>query len=492
MSEVSDQILQRRKKLEELRAAGINPYVNKFTISHSVSQIVQSYGNLSGSELESIPEIITAGRIMSLRIHGKNTFAHIRSGEAQIQIYVRTDRIGPEAYERFTTFDIGDFIGVRGTLFRTKTGELTSLVSEVKLLSKSLRPLPEKWHGLRDVELRYRQRYVDLIANPEVREIFKKRTATIQALRTFLNERGFLEVETPMMHPIAGGAAARPFVTHHNALNMDLYLRIAPELYLKRLVVGGFERVYEINRNFRNEGISTEHNPEFTMLEFYMAYADYRDLMKFSEEMLNYVAEKVLGSNQLVYQGQSINLTPPWTVLPLKEAIVQHDDGISIQDLENEEKIKEIAQKLGIPTTKMTPAKLLLKIFDVVVQPRLIQPTFIIDFPIEVSPLSKAKEDNPEVAERFELFIAGKEVANAFTELNDPIDQRERFERQVREREAGDEEAHRMDEDYLRALEYGMPPTAGEGVGVDRLVMLLTNSSSIREVILFPLLKQET
>jgi lysyl-tRNA synthetase class 2 len=491
MSEFSDQVLQRRKKLDELKAEGVNPYVNTFPISHTAAQIIQNYRNTLGSELESIPELTTAGRIMSMRIQGKSTFAHIRSGEAQIQIYIRVDKVGPELYERFTTFDIGDFVGVRGTVFRTRTGELTVLALDVRLLTKSLQPLPEKWHGLKDVELRYRQRYVDLIANPEVREVFRKRTAIIQAFRTFLNEKDFLEVETPMMHPIAGGATAKPFTTHHNALNMNLYLRIAPELYLKRLIVGGFERVYEINRNFRNEGISTEHNPEFTMLEFYMTYADYRDLMKFSEEMLNSVTEKVLGSNQFAYQNQTINLTPPWATITLQEAIAKSVDGVSLQDLEDGEKVEEIARKLAIPTMKMTPAKLLLKIFDVAVQPKLIQPTFIIDFPTEVSPLSKAKEDNPKVTERFELFIAGKEVANAFTELNDPIDQKERFEKQVWEREAGDEEAHQMDLDYIRALEYGIPPTAGEGVGIDRVAMLLTNSSSIRDVIFFPLLRQE-
>jgi lysyl-tRNA synthetase, class II len=381
-------------------------------------------------------------------------------------------------------------VGVQGTLFRTKTNELTIEVAAFTLLTKSLRPLPEKWHGLTDVEQRYRRRYVDLIVNPEVKQVFVLRTKIVQALRNFLNARGYIEVETPMMHAIPGGAAARPFKTHHNALGMDLYLRIAPELYLKRLLVGGFERVYEINRNFRNEGISTRHNPEFTMLEFYTAYSDYRRLMDLTEEMISGVAGEVLGRTEVAYEGGSINLAPPWKRLRFLDSL--REAGVPEDALADEEKARAYARKLGANLKGGEPlGKLLNELFEALVEPKLIQPTFIIDYPTDISPLSKRRDDDPAFVERFELFVAGRELANAFSELNDPVDQKERFLKQANEREAGDEEAHRMDEDFIRALEYGMPPAAGEGVGIDRLVMLLTGSASIRDVILFPQLKPE-
>ena len=364
-------------------------------------------------------------------------------------------------------------------------------MTELTLLSKSLRPLPEKWHGLKDVETRYRQRYVDLIVNPHVKEIFIKRAKTISAIRQFFLARNFLEVETPMMQPIAGGATAKPFETHHNALNMKLYLRIAPELYLKRLIVGGFERVFEINRNFRNEGISTRHNPEFTMLEFYMAYADYNDLMPLTEQLYSSVAQEVAGTMKLTYQGQEIDLTPPWTRLTVKEGILKYKPDAQPADLESLDALRTLAASLGIDTDNLGKGKLLMEVFEHIVEPHLTQPTFVMDFPTEVSPLSKSKPDNPEFVERFEFYIACQEMGNAFTELNDPLDQKRRFEKQTEEHEKGDEEAHQMDEDYVRALEYGMPPTAGEGIGIDRLIMLLTDSPSIREVILFPHMRKE-
>lgn len=491
MQEALDQRSQRISKLETLQKENIPAYVNSFHVSKNISEVMQSYRDLSKETLEEQEHIVTtAGRIMSMRMHGKTSFGHIQSGGDRIQIYVRKKELGDQMFDLYKSFDIGDYVGVTGRVFRTKTDELTILVNELTLLSKSLRPLPEKWHGLKDVETRYRQRYLDLIVNPQVRDIFIKRSKIITAIRTFFLEQGFLEVETPMMQPIAGGAAAKPFMTYHNALGMNLYLRIAPELYLKRLIVGGFERVFEINRNFRNEGISTEHNPEFTMLEFYIAYADYHDLMTLTEELISFVAQQVLNTTTITYQGNTIDLSPPWDQLSLKEGIIKYSD-ISSGDLENLDSLKKIAESLDIDPN-LGKGKLLTEIFEAVAEPKLIQPTFILDFPTEVSPLSKAKLDNPEVVERFELYIGTKELANAFTELNDPLDQRQRFEKQVAERDAGDEEAHQMDEDYVRALEYGMPPTAGEGIGIDRLVMLFTDSSSIREVILFPQLRKES
>jgi len=432
-----------------------------------------------------------AGRLVSLRGHGKASFAHIQDRTGRIQIYVRLDGVGEKAYGLFKRLDVGDFVGVRGRPFRTKTGELTVQVAELALLSKSLRPLPDKWHGLSDVEVRYRQRYVDLIANPTVAEVFRRRARIVAEMRRFLDARGFLEVETPMMQSIPGGATARPFVTHHNALDMDLFLRIAPELYLKRCVVGGLERVYEINRNFRNEGVSTQHNPEFTMLEFYQAYADYRDLMALTEELFLHVVQTTCGSDRVTYQGQELRFAPPWPRLSVEEALVQLG-GLRPDEVRTAEGLRAAAAARHVPVNPAWGwAKLLMELFEALGEARCVQPTFITDFPSELSPLAKARPDDPRYVQRFELYIAGMEVANAYSELNDPREQRRRFEAQVRAREAGDEEAQYLDEDFLRALEYGLPPTAGEGVGIDRLVMLLTDSPSIRDVILFPLLRPE-
>ncbi len=490
MQETTDQRAQRIAKLDTLSTENIPAYINSFHITTNISHLLSEYSDKNKDELEAQEyTLTTAGRIMSIRMHGKTSFGHIQSGTDRVQIYVRKKELG-EVFTLYKNLDIGDFIGVTGRVFRTNTDELTVLVSELTLLSKSLRPLPEKWHGLKDVETRYRQRYVDLIVNQHVKDIFMKRAKVVGAIRKFFLAREFLEVETPMMQPIAGGAAAKPFVTHHNALDMTLYLRIAPELYLKRLIVGGFERVFEINRNFRNEGISTRHNPEFTMLEFYMAYADYNDLITLTEELIASVAQEVLGSTTVTYQGQDIDLTPPWERLTIRDGILKYADGVSPDDLDDLGALKRIAASLGIDPA-LNKGKLQMEIFETVAEKHLVQPTFVLDFPTQVSPLSKAKPDNPDVVERFELYVACQEIANAFTELNDPIDQRQRFEKQVAEHEAGDEEAHQMDEDYVRALEYGMPPTAGEGIGVDRLVMLLTDSASIREVILFPHMRKE-
>ncbi|PIE33401.1 lysine--tRNA ligase [candidate division KSB3 bacterium] len=487
----SDQRAQRIAKLDTLRTQNIPPYINSFHVTSTISQLLSNYSGKDKEELEAQEyTTTTAGRIMSMRMHGKTSFGHIQSGKDRVQIYVRKKELG-DVFDLYKRLDIGDFIGVTGRVFRTKTDELTVLVSELTLLSKSLRPLPEKWHGLKDVETRYRQRYVDLIVNQQTKDIFMKRAQTISAIRTFFSDREFLEVETPMMQPIAGGATAKPFVTHHNALDMTLFLRIAPELYLKRLIVGGFERVFEINRNFRNEGISTRHNPEFTMLEFYMAYADYQDLMTLTEELFSSVAQDVLETTKITYQGQSIDLTPPWDRLTVRDGILKYAHDVSEADLDDIEALKRIAKSLDIDP-KQNKGKLQMEIFETVAEKHLVQPTFVLDFPTEVSPLSKAKPEDPEVVERFELYVAGQELANAFTELNDPIDQRQRFEKQVAEHEAGDEEAQaQVDDDYVRALEYGMPPTAGEGIGIDRLVMLLTDSASIREVILFPHMRKE-
>ena len=483
---------QRREKLAELRSQGIDPFDNRFKPSHSVAQALKQYGELSGPELESLGLTFKlAGRLMLLREFGKASFAHIQDGGSRLQVYVQRQVVGDEAFSRFKRLDLGDIVGVEGVLFRTRTQELTLSVTGFRLLTKSLKPLPEKYHGLTDVERRYRQRYLDLMVNPQVREVFEKRTAIIRLVREFLDARGFLEVETPMMQPIPGGATARPFITHHKALDMQLYLRIAPELYLKRLVVGGFDRVYEINRNFRNEGLSIQHNPEFTMLEFYQAYADYEDLMSLTEELVGHVAMNLLGCLKVNYQGQEIDLAPPWRRLDLRESLTEVG-GIPREVVRDPQALVELARREGVA---LRPGegygRCLTKLFDLLVELQLQQPTFILGYPLETSPLSRKSDTDPEVVDRFELFIAGREMANAFSELNDPDDQQERFEKQMAAREAGDEEAHALDEDFVTALEHGMPPTAGEGIGIDRLVMLLTDSPSIRDVILFPQLRPE-
>lgn len=482
----------RLKKIEELGASGIQAFRNDFHISHRLGQIIEDYQEWDAEKLEGLEDSFSiAGRMVALRSFGKAAFVKLMDMTGRLQVYIRKDRVGDEAFAIFKKLDTGDIIGVKGGLFRTKTGELTLLAESVVLLTKSVRPLPEKWHGLTDVETRYRQRYVDLIVNKDVREIFFKRTRIIRLIRQFFADRGFLEVETPMMQPVYGGAAARPFVTHHNALDMKLYLRIAPELYLKRLVVGGFDRVFELNRNFRNEGISTQHNPEFTMLEFYLAYATYHDLLNLTETLVNYLTDTLYGTRTLPYGEMTINYDSPWRRMTVREAVLAHAPGMSEEILSDATKMERyIRAETGVEVVG-TPSlgKLLMTIFEETVEERLVQPTFITHYPVEVSPLSRRNEEDPSLTDRFELFVAGREIANGFSELNDPLDQKQRFLDQLRERETGDEEAHQMDEDYIRALEYGMPPTAGEGIGIDRLVMLLTNTLSIREVILFPLLR---
>ena len=484
---------QRLQKLTELREQGVEPYANGFVPTHTIAQVLGEFGALAGPELEGLNRTFRlAGRLMLLREFGKATFCHFQDSTSRVQAYVQKQVIGPEAFARFKRLDLGDIVGFTGTLFRTKTGELTLAVSDFVLLTKSLLPLPEKYHGLTDVETRYRQRYLDLMVNPQVREVFVRRAAIVSLMRQFFEARGFLEVETPMMQPIPGGATARPFVTHHQALDMTLYLRIAPELYLKRLVIGGFDRVFEINRNFRNEGLSIQHNPEFTMLEFYQAYATYEDLMVLTEALICHVARELLGTLRLTYQGAEIDLTPPWRRLDLRESLTSIG-GIPTEVVRDRQALVELALKEGV---SLRPGegygRALTKLFDLKVEARLQQPTFITGYPLETSPLSRESESDPEVVDRFELFIAGREIANGFSELNDPVDQRQRFEAQLAAHAAGDEEMpHALDEDFVTALEQGMPPTAGEGIGIDRLVMLLTDSPSIRDVILFPLLRPE-
>jgi lysyl-tRNA synthetase class 2 len=484
---------QRLQKLRELREQGLDPFYNRFVPSHTIAQVLEEFGALAGPELEALNRTFRlAGRLMLLREFGKATFCHFQDGTSRLQAYVQRQAVGPEAFALFKRLDLGDILGLEGRLFRTKTGELTLAVSRFVLLTKTLLPLPEKYHGLTDVETRYRQRYLDLLVNPQVREVFIKRARIISLIRQFFDQRGYLEVETPMMQPIPGGATARPFVTHHQALDMTLYLRIAPELYLKRLVIGGFDRVFEINRNFRNEGLSIQHNPEFTMLEFYQAYATYEDLMVLTEELICYVTREVLGSLRLIHQGDEIDLTPPWRRLDLRESLTAVG-GIAPEVVRDREALVQLALDEGVT---LRPGegygRALTKLFDLKVEARLQQPTFILGYPRETSPLSRQSEADPELVDRFELFIAGREMANAFSELNDPLDQRQRFQAQLAAHQAGNEEMpHALDEDFITALEQGMPPTAGEGIGIDRLVMLLTDSSSIRDVILFPLLKPE-
>ena len=483
---------QRLEKFTQLMNAGVALYPNDFQKNTDILAVRSEYDVWDEERLFALDRTFSlAGRIMSQRSFGKVAFMHIQDAAAQIQVFVQRDAIGLEKYALFKKMDIGDIIGVKGGLFRTKTGELTLKADSVDLLSKSLRPLPEKYHGLKDMEVRYRQRYVDLMVNPRTREIFRRRTKIVGLIRKFLDEHGFMEVETPMMQPIPGGATARPFITHHKVLDMKLYMRIAPELYLKRLLVGGFEKVYEINRNFRNEGISTQHNPEFTMLEFYWAYATYRELMDLTERMFAALAREITGSERIIYQGTEIDLGGTWRRLTFFESL-ESVGGLQPAQYRDPKQARKLVLKLGENAqVNEKLGKLQAKLFDLLVEPRLIQPNFISHYPTEISPLSRRNDLDPEVTDRFELFIAGREMANAFSELNDPLDQRGRFEEQVRAKEAGDEEAHFMDEDFLRALEYGMPPAAGEGVGIDRLTMLLTDSPSIREVILFPLLRPE-
>ena len=476
----------------ELMDAGVPLHLNGFVKTHDAGAIRAEYEACSATELEELNESFTcAGRIISHRSFGKVAFFHLMDRSGRIQCYASKDLMGEEAYKNFKKFDIGDIVGVHGKLFRTKTDELTLACDQVTLLTKSFRSLPEKHKGLTNVEIRYRQRYVDLITNPKVRDIFRKRSKIIRTFRAFLEERGFVEVETPMLHPVAGGAAARPFITHHNALDMELYMRIAPELYLKRLLVGGFEKVFELNRNFRNEGISIRHNPEFTMCEFYWAYATFYDLMDLTEELFSTIATEVCGSPIITYQGTELDLTPgKWQRLTFHESL-EKIGGHAPEFYNDFDKVLAYVRERGekiLKTDKL--GKLQAKLFDLDVEPKLVAPTFIYHYPTEISPLARRNKDNPDITDRFELFIMGREYGNAFSELNDPIDQRMRFEQQVREKAAGDDEACAMDEDYLRALEYGMPPAAGEGIGIDRLVMLLTDSPSIREVIFFPLLKQ--
>jgi lysyl-tRNA synthetase, class II len=493
----------RKDKLKQIEALGQSAYPYRYETTHTIPQVVGEFSAKTAPELESPKvDVRVAGRLMSIRVQGKAGFAHLQQGGKRLQIYVRLDSVGEQGFQLYKLLDIGDYIGVKGYLFRTRTNELTVHVDEITFLVKDLLPLPEKWHGLQDVETRYRRRYVDLTMNPEVREVFTKRAKVVQSMRRFLDAHGFIEVETPMMHPIAGGAVAKPFTTHHNALDVDLYLRIAPELYLKRLVVGGMDRVYEINRNFRNEGISTQHNPEFTMLEFYMAYADYRDMMDFTAEMLAQVARDVNGTAIAHFNGHEIDFGNVQR-LSMREAIIKFwpenaGDKPQMSDFSSSEQIGAMVHRFNaanphIPYDPTAPdGKTIAEIFEFVAEPHLIQPTFIYDFPLAISPLSKNKrepEENADWVERFEIFAGGLEIGNAFSELNDPEEQRRRFEGQLSERARGDEEAHQMDEDYIRALSYGLPPTAGEGVGIDRLTMLLTDSRSIRDVILFPLLR---
>jgi lysyl-tRNA synthetase class 2 len=497
MSSQEEQIAQRKANLEEITRLGVAPYPNRFERRHTVSELVDAHGTKSHDELEAErPETTTSGRILAIRSFGKANFLAITDGRARIQVYIRQDSLPALDFQLFKLLDFGDWVGVEGRLFRTKTNELTIWAGRLHFLAKCLLPLPEKWHGLTDVEIRYRQRYLDLIVNPEARRVFETRSTVIAAIREFMTARGYLEVETPMMQPIAGGALARPFRTHHNALDMDLYLRIAPELYLKRLTVGGLERVFEINRNFRNEGISTQHNPEFTMMEFYQAYADYRDLMTMTEELFGAVAARAVGSDTVTFGEHTISLAAPFARLSLREAAQEAASRrlrreVAPGELRDRAQAAALAAQLGIEVDPADgPGKIATAVFEALCEDRLIQPTFVYDFPTEVSPLSKQRADDPETVERFELYIGGFEVANAFSELNDPVEQRQRFEAQLRDRARGDLEAHEMDEDYIRALEYGLPPTAGEGVGIDRLVMVLTNSPSIRDVILFPLMRK--
>lgn len=488
--EINDQLRVRREKMDAIREKGQDPFGKRYDRTHSSLDIKSQFDEFSKEELEEKDITVTiAGRIMTKRGKGKAGFAHLQDLAGQVQIYVRKDAIGEEAYEVFNTADLGDIVGITGTVFKTKVGELSVKAKEFHLLTKALRPLPEKFHGLKDVEQRYRQRYLDLITSQESKETFIARSRIIQSMRRYLDSNGYLEVETPMMHAIAGGASARPFNTHHNALDMPLYMRIAIELHLKRLIVGGLEKVYEIGRVFRNEGVSTRHNPEFTMIELYEAYADYRDIMALTENLVAHIAKEVFGSTTVQYADNEINLEPEWTRLHMVDAVKEHT-GVDFWQKMSDEDARALAKEHGIEIKdNMQYGHVVNEFFEQKVEDKLIQPTFIYGHPVEISPLAKKNDEDPRFTDRFELFIVGREHANAFTELNDPIDQRERFEAQLKEREEGNDEAHMMDNDFIEALEYGMPPTGGLGIGIDRLVMLLTNSPSIRDVLLFPLMR---
>jgi lysyl-tRNA synthetase, class II len=496
MPQEPELLAQRRSNMDALVELGVDLYPRGFDRTDSIAALVASHGEKSKEDLEAAHvETRTSGRILAIRSFGKANFLVLSDGLSRVQVYVRQDSVGDRDFKIFKLLDLGDFVGVSGHLFRTRTNEFSVWATSLTFLAKCLVPLPEKWHGLQDIEIRYRQRYLDLVVNPDSRRVFEARSRVLAEIRLYLNARGYLEVETPMMQPLAGGALARPFVTHHNALDMRLYLRIAPELYLKRLTVGGIERVYEINRNFRNEGISTQHNPEFTMLEFYQAYSDYLELMDMTEDMLATVARAVTGADEVKFGEHTISFRAPYRRLSMREAAAEGASArlgrqVAAADFRSLESAREIAGALGIAVEPgVGPGKITADVFEALWEESLVQPTFVYDFPTEVSPLSKQKPDDPDTVERFELYIGGFEVANAFSELNDPAEQRRRFEQQLEDRKRGDAEAHEMDEDYIRALEYGMPPAGGEGVGIDRLVMLLTDSHSIRDVILFPLMR---
>ncbi|MFP4978625.1 lysine--tRNA ligase [Paenibacillus sp. CN-4] len=491
-NELSELLQIRRAKLDELRVLGIDPFGGKYDRTANAGDLLAQYDGMDKEELdEKAVEVKIAGRIMAKRAMGKASFAHLQDLTGRIQIYVRQDSVPEAKYEAFRILDLGDIIGVTGTIFKTKTGETSIKVHDLEVLTKSLIPLPEKYHGLKDVELRYRQRYVDLIINPEVQQTFINRSRIIQSMRRYLDAHGYLEVETPTLHSIAGGAAAKPFITHHNALDMQLYMRIAIELHLKRLIVGGLEKVYEIGRVYRNEGISTRHNPEFTMIELYEAYADYKDIMRLTENMISHIAQEVLGTQKLNYQGQEVDLTPEWRRVSMVDA-VKEVTGVDFSVHMTNEEAHRLAQEHKVPVEKhMTFGHILNAFFEQFVEETLIQPTFVTGHPVEISPLAKKNDQDPRFTDRFELFIVAREHANAFSELNDPIDQRQRFEAQLQEKAQGNDEAHEMDDDFIRALEYGMPPTGGLGIGVDRLVMLLTNAASIRDVLLFPHMRNQ-
>lgn len=489
--EVNELLVIRRNKLDELRGLGVDPFGRKFERTHHAQDILDAYSGLEKEELEERKiEVSLAGRIMQKRGMGKTSFAHIMDLTGKIQIYVRKDSIDEAKFKAFEMLDIGDIVGVKGQVFKTQTGETSVKVTELEVLTKSLYPLPDKFHGLKDVEMRYRQRYVDLIMSEDVKKTFLSRSRIITSMRRYLDSQGYLEVETPTLHAIAGGAAARPFITHHNALDMELYMRIAIELHLKRLIVGGMEKVYEIGRVYRNEGISTRHNPEFTMIELYEAYADYKDIMKLTEELIAHIAQEVLGTTKITYQGLEVDLTPQWKRISMVD-LIKEVVGVDFSRQMTDEEAHAIAKEHKVPVEPhMTFGHIVNQFFETFCEETLIQPTFVTGHPVAISPLAKKNDEDPRFTDRFELFIVAREHANAFTELNDPIDQRERFEAQLREKAAGNDEAHEMDEDFIRALEYGMPPTGGLGIGIDRLVMLLTDSPSIRDVLLFPLMRE--